>query len=365
MLGFDRLLRALASLALASLSACATTSPLEAAPETKESREDAELNRLLAELVSEREEEDRHRSARIEELRPLLDPPVKVPMPDEWRQRAVDLGELARLLYEAEELEASMSAVRLAVEAAIAAGDGPLVSGLGDFRVLVHRFVALELAKAGKFVEADRALSTLELAAGLTPEHRDDLRGLRKLVDEMRGVPSDTERAAKVQVAKSDILRTEGARERRRPREQRAPELERFDLSGGVFSAAAEARPQAPQSELAEAELPTLGGDSPATETGTLDQKTVLSVVTANRASVKACYSRAMKGTSIRGRLEVEAIVEPSGNVARAAILTTAFAETPIGECIRETLTRWKFPPFEGEEPRSVVLPFVLDTMGL
>lgn len=273
----------------------------------------------------------------------------------------MDLGELARLAYEATELDTAILAVQLAVEASISAGDGALTTGLNDFRVLVHRFVALEHARAGRFDEAERALLALQTAPNLSEVNRADVSTLKQVVDGMRGVTSEQDRAAAVQVAAADILRAEASRGASSPR-SRSPELERFDLSS-AFRGSMSERLAAPKTELSEAELPSVN-DSPAAETGNLDPKTILAVVTANRASVRACYNRAMKGGSIRGKLEVEAKVIPLGTVEHAEILTTQFQKTPVGECIRDAITRWRFPPFQGEEPRTVELPFVLDTMG-
>lgn len=101
--------------------------------------------------------------------------------------------------------------------------------------------------------------------------------------------------------------------------------------------------------------------DVPRPETGQLDAATIRQVIQDGRAAVSSCYQTALKGNdNLKGKLEFIVTVQPSGEVSKAAVQTTNFKGTALGQCIADKIKDWKFPRFGGE-PQQIVVPFVLE----
>lgn len=112
-------------------------------------------------------------------------------------------------------------------------------------------------------------------------------------------------------------------------------------------------------------------GDSPLPNSGiddvvpvdrkSLDQASITAVINARKKSVSICYEQSLRGREdLRGKLEFKVTVQPSGEVGRVTIETTAFKGSKLGSCIADKIKDWRFPRFEGE-PQQVVVPFVLE----
>jgi|GEM_PF-1962205 len=92
-----------------------------------------------------------------------------------------------------------------------------------------------------------------------------------------------------------------------------------------------------------------------------LDQASIAAVINARKKSVSICYEQSLRGREdLRGKLEFKVTVQPSGDVGRVSIETTAFKGSKLGRCIADKIKDWRFPRFEGE-PQQVVVPFVLE----
>ncbi len=85
---------------------------------------------------------------------------------------------------------------------------------------------------------------------------------------------------------------------------------------------------------------------------GDLNPKEASKVVRQGAQALQKCYERALKkNTSLQmqGGLSVmlEMTVKPSGQVKSMSLSPQVDSE--MLECVRSTVTRWKFPPFTGE----------------
>ncbi len=92
-----------------------------------------------------------------------------------------------------------------------------------------------------------------------------------------------------------------------------------------------------------------------------LDAAQITRVVAANQTMIKSCYERELKrgGETLRGKLLLEFTISNDGKVAKAAVKTPTFKDTPLGECVVGAAKTWKFPAFSGDSV-SVEYPFLL-----
>jgi hypothetical protein len=85
---------------------------------------------------------------------------------------------------------------------------------------------------------------------------------------------------------------------------------------------------------------------------GALDPKEASRVVKQGAQSLQKCYERALKKNSalqMQSGLGVmlELTVKPTGLVQHMNL--TPQVDADLSDCVRTTVTRWKFPPFAGE----------------
>lgn len=271
------------------------------------------------------------------------------------RVRTSAMGEVAQLRFEAGDVKSALDAVGLALESASYAQDGRLAPPLRDLRFLILHYAALDAAKRGDATRSLELFDTIAGLPGLTSDQRARAGGDRLLVMESVGAGAT---AAREELFKGALARMLGL--------DQAPVATPSATAGSddPFGMGSEAMRVALARdigrEVAEAQLPSAGGDLVAA-TGTFDPTTVVQVVSANKGSITACYTQALRGGGgERGKLELLVQVAPTGDVASSRVVTAQFKTSPLGRCIADTVARWKFPPFDGEA-RSVELPFVLD----
>ncbi len=349
-----RSLAALAALLL--VGGCASTP--EAAPSapppvaSPESPEEAARRAAVVEAARRTEA----RARREQQLLDLVASANLIAMPEvaRARVRTTSMGEVAQLRFEAGDVRGAREAVGLALESAEYAQDARLIAPLRHLRFLILHYAALDAAKKGDSTYALELFDTIAGLPGLTAAQRAQAGGDRLLVMESLGQGAS---AAREEMFKGALARMLGLDEAPAPTTS-APLATRDPFADSEAMRVALTRDIG--KEVAEAQLPSAGGDVIAS-TGTFDPTTVVQVVSANKGSITACYTQALRGGGgERGKLELLVQVAPTGDVASSRVVTAQFKTSPLGRCIADTVARWKFPPFDGE-PRSVELPFVLD----
>ena len=99
--------------------------------------------------------------------------------------------------------------------------------------------------------------------------------------------------------------------------------------------------------------------EAPPPDVDALDASIIQRVVASKKTSVRLCYERSLKAKeSLKGKLQVSLVVEPSGRVARARIASPSFRGSVVGECIVTSIRTWRFPQFQGSA-QEIELPFV------
>lgn len=325
------------------LGACATAGSNEAGPGAPA-------------VVDERQRAAEERRAKEAVQRELIVNANLVAMPEVARSRIRGgaYGEIAQLRFEGGDLDGALEAADLALEAARSADDENMTAAFVRAKYLIMRFSALEAAKAGDLDASMRIFDRISVLPGLSAAERGQAAGDRLLILEMRGDAQDRERDRALQEALGRIL---GPEERPELAEDKpsVPAGQTFDTEQIRMALSREIG-----REVAQAQLPT-SSELPQMETGRMDHAVVLRVVSANKRSISSCYSASLRtGNGTRGKLELLLTVLPSGAVSNVRIQTAQHQGTALGRCIADKVSRWRFPPFEGEA-RDVELPFVLD----
>jgi hypothetical protein len=92
---------------------------------------------------------------------------------------------------------------------------------------------------------------------------------------------------------------------------------------------------------------------------GTIDQKAVTSVVRAHAAEVRACFDRAvMEHPELRGRLNVQATIDPDGHVLSASPTSTIENGARLQACVVGAFQNWTFPAPSGGVKGRVTYSF-------
>lgn len=92
---------------------------------------------------------------------------------------------------------------------------------------------------------------------------------------------------------------------------------------------------------------------------GQLDREIIERVIRQHRREIRACYeSELQRNPSLQGRISVEFVIDPTGQVARAAIGSTTMNSKPVEECISLRVRRWRFPEPKGGGLVRVNYPF-------
>lgn len=340
------------------VGACATApeatdgAPAPAPVADDETPAEAALRREVEEAARRTEA----RNKREQQLLDLVASANLIAMPEvaRARVRTGSMGEVAQLRFEGGDVRGALEAVGLALESAEYAQDSRLLGPLRDLRFLILHYAALDAAKKGDSTRSLELFDTIAGLPGLSAAQRAQAGGDRLLVMESIGQGAT---AAREELFKGALARMLGLDEAPAPATgAAAPASDPFASSEAMRVALTRDIGR----EVAEARLPSAGDDLVAA-TGTFDPTTVVQVVSANKGSITACYTQALRGGGgERGKLELLVKVAPTGDVASSRVVTAQFKTSPLGRCIADTVSRWKFPPFDGEA-RNVELPFVLD----
>jgi len=89
-----------------------------------------------------------------------------------------------------------------------------------------------------------------------------------------------------------------------------------------------------------------------------LSNADVLGVMRKHLAEFKACNRKQQQiDRSVKGKMMVKFIINPSGRVASVAIATDKFKKTFVSGCISKVIKQAHFPAFGGK-PKAVPFPF-------
>lgn len=91
-----------------------------------------------------------------------------------------------------------------------------------------------------------------------------------------------------------------------------------------------------------------------------LSPEALYEVLQSNSASIGMCIAESSRANErLKGRMEVQIEIAPTGSVNGVSILTGAHQGTKMASCTTKRIRTWKFPRFNGA-PLNVVMPFVL-----
>lgn len=95
---------------------------------------------------------------------------------------------------------------------------------------------------------------------------------------------------------------------------------------------------------------------------GTLSRAQIYDVVKRNRGAIRYCYeSQLMRYPTLRGRVEIDFIIDTSGRVSKVKVptntLAPAAARGNVSRCLMKFVSRWRFPQPRGGKAR-VIYPF-------
>ncbi|MEE8410639.1 MAG: AgmX/PglI C-terminal domain-containing protein, partial [Myxococcota bacterium] len=96
---------------------------------------------------------------------------------------------------------------------------------------------------------------------------------------------------------------------------------------------------------------------------GRLSEKTITRVVNQHAAEIERCYLTSLRRQpGLRGRVEVEWIVDRIGVVKTVIITYDDVGSPAIARCVRASIRTWVFPPPDGGTA-SVAFPFVFSNL--
>lgn len=98
---------------------------------------------------------------------------------------------------------------------------------------------------------------------------------------------------------------------------------------------------------------------------GVLDKELIRRVVRAHLNEVRGCYDQGLaRDPNLRGRVEIQFAIGPTGSVASAAVSETSVDDEQVGRCIAKAVKRWRFPTNAIGGTAMVSYPFLLETGG-
>lgn len=143
----------------------------------------------------------------------------------------------------------------------------------------------------------------------------------------------------------------------------RSLDTRRLNDTPSVSIRAPGTRLQAPEG-LRDISGPQAEVDIPPPDVEALDATTIQRVVSSKTSSVRLCYERSLKAQErLQGKLQVSIVVNPSGRVTQARIISPAFKGSVVGKCIQGSIKNWRFPRFAGRA-QEIELPFVFQRGG-
>ncbi len=102
-----------------------------------------------------------------------------------------------------------------------------------------------------------------------------------------------------------------------------------------------------------------MSAPSEAIGTGTLSRADIEKTVTRRAGALKSCYeSELKKDNTLKGKIEVQFTIQPSGRVSTARVTANTMNSTAVGSCIVAQIQRWRFPQPSGGDV-TIKYPFV------
>ncbi len=102
-----------------------------------------------------------------------------------------------------------------------------------------------------------------------------------------------------------------------------------------------------------------MSAPSEAVGTGALSRADIEKTVNRRAGALKSCYeSELKKDNTLKGKIEVQFTIQPSGRVSVARVTTNTMNSTAVGSCIVAQIQRWRFPQPSGGDV-TVKYPFV------
>jgi hypothetical protein len=94
---------------------------------------------------------------------------------------------------------------------------------------------------------------------------------------------------------------------------------------------------------------------------GELDAKTVQQYIRRQLPGVKWCYQdRLQQNPKLAGKLTLAFTILPSGGVANAQTASSTLGDAELESCIRNKMSRWKFPSPKDGGVVEVAYPLIL-----
>jgi len=102
-----------------------------------------------------------------------------------------------------------------------------------------------------------------------------------------------------------------------------------------------------------------MSAPSEAVGTGSLSRADIEKTVTRRAGALKSCYeSELKKDNTLKGKIEVQFTIQPSGRVSAARVTTNTMSSPAVGACIVAQIQRWRFPQPSGGDV-TIKYPFV------
>ena len=107
----------------------------------------------------------------------------------------------------------------------------------------------------------------------------------------------------------------------------------------------------------------TEGGPTPTAIGNTLTKSQILMTVKKNMPAIKACSAEQAKRDKrlATGDLKMSWYVRADGKTKNVTIMTAKFKSTYVGTCVVDSISKWQFPAFEGEDVGPIKFPFTLE----
>lgn len=97
---------------------------------------------------------------------------------------------------------------------------------------------------------------------------------------------------------------------------------------------------------------------------GGLTTQEVQAVIRANLNQIRHCYEQLLqRSPSSSGKVKVNFVVQPSGRVGSAKIISSSINDSIMKSCITGKIQRWKFPQPRGGQSVTVNYPFVFNPL--
>ena len=91
----------------------------------------------------------------------------------------------------------------------------------------------------------------------------------------------------------------------------------------------------------------------------TMDKDAIKAVILGQEKEFNLCYTSYLKTKSGEGKMVIEWVITPSGNVEKVKALMTPFKDDVVFNCVSKLLQKSKFPPAPEGKEAVVSYPFI------